>query len=83
MATKKVVHNTDAKEVASKQQHEIKYICSVFTTTNAVNSKLVHLSSKDLRNVMRNLGTKAHPCRSRRKIYIALKGMGYTYTPKK
>jgi hypothetical protein len=83
MPTKKVVHNTDAKQVASKQQHELKYICSVFTTKNAVNSALVHLSPKDLKNVMSNLGTKAQPCRSRRKIYIALKGMGYTYTPKK
>lgn len=79
LTMKKVVGNTDAKSVASKQKHEISYICSVFVRNGREigESFTENLKPAELRQVMINLGTKKSPCRSRRKIYIALKGMGY------
>lgn len=77
MATKK--HNTDAKEVASrtKNKRELKYICSIFEMAGA------KLTEGVLTAVMKNLGSGGKLCRSRRKIYIGLKAMGYTIKLKK
>lgn len=77
MATKKVTRNTDAKQVASLQPHELKYICSIFSNSTEKLNKDV------LKNVMKNLGTNGKLCHSRRKIYIGLKAMGYSIKLKK
>lgn len=77
MATKKKAHNTDAKEVASLQSHELKYICRIFS------DKFGKLPMGVLKNIMRNLGEKGKMCRSRRKIYIGLKALGYSINLKK
>lgn len=75
---KKVVLNTDAKSVASKQNHELKYICSVFKDASGQ-----YLKKDALKQVMTNLGKKGKPSRSRRMIYIGLRAMGYVYFKKK
>lgn len=81
MTTKKVVHNTDAKMVASKQKHELDYICSTWQYGSG--DVHVPLYKHELKEIMQNLGSKKNPCRSRRMIYIALRGMGYTRVPSK
>lgn len=57
----------DPKEVASKQAHEIAYICKRFK-----------VKKYDLLEVMKALGKSGKYCRSRGKIYARLKELGYT-----
>lgn len=80
MATKKrgISPNTDKRNIASADPSEIRYVCSIHVKDGK------HLTVPDLKQVMKNLGTKDHAKRSREKVYIALKGMGYTRVkPKK
>lgn len=71
--------NTDAKSVSSKQSWEPAHICKVFEDSSGT-----RLKSAVLKQVMKNLGKNGKPSRSRRSIYIALRGMGYFYVkPKK
>jgi hypothetical protein len=69
MAKKKV----DQKLIASKQDHELRYICSVWYGESGK-----HLSMEVLKVVVKKIG------RSRRAVYAVLKYLGYSYRqPKK
>jgi predicted PP-loop superfamily ATPase len=71
--------NSDSKEVASQQKHEMKYICSAWKTVDKQ-----HLAMADLKRIMKELGSNGKMCRSRRKIYAELRSIGYHYCrPKK
>lgn len=68
--------------LASMQKHEINYIRSTWQYGSG--GVYIPLYKSELLEIMQNLGSKKNPCRSRRMIYIALRGMGYTrIAPKK
>ena len=73
MATKKkgISPNTDKRNIAYGDPSELRHVCSIHVKDGK------HLLVPELKTIMKNLGTKTHNKRSREKIYIALKGMGY------
>lgn len=69
------VKNNDAKSVASKQKHEMQYVCRVWKDAEGK-----HLKQTALKLFMDKLGKTGKPCRSRAKIYAALKENGYVFS---
>lgn len=79
---KSISPNTDARNIAIGQPHELKYVCSQFKKAGE------NLGLEQLKTVIKNLGvkkvgTRTYAKRSREKIYTVLKGMGYARIPKK
>ena len=78
MAKKKVVHNNDQKSVSSLQKHELAYICKTHK-----NEEGIKLTMDLLKIVMKRIGANGKPSRSRRRIDLGLKALGYKKVPVK